>query len=271
VEDRNVPDNMSARLEALSQIFDEIPPYDSVEFWQVVEQANFPHEVLVKILRSVPTTSNSEMICQRLLAIIVMSIQKKNEAWACDVLKRYPCGNWDMLYNLCMDLCADLNEEILKDIINPQRPFWEKNFAHSLHYKRKHVLRSLMRREGYLARLGKGNRIPRSLLFSLDQHFALYSDSFCNPFDIEDEKAYTVMHAMDSSFLIDFVEKLPQRLSSVVMLVFWADKTERDIAKLLNVTERTVRNRLKAAIDRLYNTISNEADFVMILHQYLGK
>jgi hypothetical protein len=262
-------DNVIARRSQLSKVFDEIPPYDAVEFWQVVEQTNFPREVLVKALRSVPTMSNTERICQRLLSIIVIGIQKKNEAWARHALKGYPYGDWDVQYNLCVDLCADLNEEILREILNPRCHFWEENFGHCLYYKRMHVLRSLMRREGYSAHLGRGNRVPRSLLFSLDQKFALYNDSFCNPFDIEDEKAYAVMHAMESSFLIDIVEELPRRLSSVVMLVFWADKTERDTARLLNVTERTVRNRLHAAISRLYNALITETDFLTIAHQYL--
>lgn len=262
-------DTVIARRNKLSRVFDEIPPYGAAEFWQVVEQANFPREVLVRALRSVLAMNNTEKICQRLLSIIVSSLQKKNEAWARHVLRGYPYGDLDVQYNLCVDLCADLNEEILKDILNPRCHFWEENFGHCLYYKRMHVLRSLMRREGYSARPGRGKRVPRSLLCSLDQQFALYNDSFWNPFDVEDEKAYAVMHAMDSSFLMDIVEGLPRRLSSVVMLVFWADKTERDTARLLNVTERTVRNRLQDAIRRLYKALINETDFLAISHQYL--
>lgn len=271
MEETYTLDNVRSRRNELSRVFENIPPYGSVEFWQVVEQTNFPREVLVKLLRSTPTMYTTEKFCQRLLAIIVMGIQKKNEAWALNVLQKYPYKNWDMLYNLCIDLCADLNEEMLKDILNPRCHFWEENFGYSLYYKRKHVLRSLMRREGYLARLGRGNRIPRSLLCSFDQQFAFYNDTFANPFDIEDEKASAVMHVMDSSFLIDIIEELPQRLRSVVMLIFWADKTERDTARLLNVTERTVRNRLQDAISRLYNALVTEVDFMAIAHQYLDR
>jgi RNA polymerase sigma factor (sigma-70 family) len=265
-------DDIIVRRDRLSKVFNNIPPYDSIEFWQVVEQADFPREVLVKILRSVHTAHNAKMISQRISSIIISDLQKKNESWAYRVLKGYPLGVWDVKYHLCVDLCADLNEAILKSIFDPRRVFWEENFGHCLYYERMHVLHSLMRREGHvnMAKKEKGRRIPRNLLSSLDTQLMLCTDGLYNPFELEDEQAYAVMHTIDSNFLIDIVKGLPKRLSVVVILVFWADKSERDTAELLSITERTVRNRLQNAIDRLTNIIVTEPDFLTNSHQYPG-
>ena len=265
-------DDIIARRDKLSKVFSDIPPYGSIEFWQVVEQADFPREVLVKILRSVHTAHNTKIISQRISSMIITDLQKKNETWAYKVLKGYPLGAWDVTYHLCVDLCADLNEAILKSIFDPRRPFWEENFGHCLYYERMHVLHSLMLREGHvnMAKTEKGRRIPRNLLSSLDTQLMLCADGLYNPFEIEDEQAYAIMHTIDSNFLIDIVKELPKRLSVVVILIFWADKSERDTAELLRITERTVRNRLQSAIRRLSSIIVTEPDFLTNSHQYPG-
>ncbi|TMD92363.1 MAG: sigma-70 family RNA polymerase sigma factor, partial [Chloroflexi bacterium] len=51
---------------------------------------------------------------------------------------------------------------------------------------------------------------------------------------------------------------LPDKLKSVVLLVFWEGKTEKDTARILGISDRTVRNRLRDAFEVLRNALEPE-------------
>lgn len=240
--------------------FNELPAYGSPEFWCVVEQSELPREVLVKSLRFA-RCQQDEAGSQRISAVIMARTLAKNEMWANSVAQKcYELG-WDEQRNMSFDLCSDLNEAILKAIFDPQRRFWEENFVHCVRYERMHVYRSFMLREGRLstAQIEKGRRIPRRLILSLD-HVAPCTDYMHNPFEIEDEQAYLMLRSIDSSVVMDVVRRLPERLRTVVLLIYWADKTEKDTAQALGISDRTVRNRLHDAIHKLSAFLVHEPD-----------
>ncbi|GCE28203.1 hypothetical protein KDA_36870 [Dictyobacter alpinus] len=252
--------DVNQRRSHLLKVFETLPAYDSQDFWSTVEQKDFPREVLVKSLRAA-RQMQQDAVCEGLASIIVARSLAKNEFWAKGIAQKcYELG-WDEQRNMSLDLCADLNEAILKAIFDPQRHFWEENFVHCLGYERMHVYRSFMLREGRLssAHVEKGRRIPRSLVYRLDD-MVVHADVLHNPYEIEDERAYAILHAIDSSFLMDIVKRLPQRLAEVVHLVYWEDKTEKDIATILGISDRTVRNRLQMAMRILSQSLICEPD-----------
>lgn len=252
--------DVNQRRSHLLKVFETLPTYDSQDFWPTVEQPDFPREVLVKSARAANQIQQNA-VGQKLASIIIARSLAKNEFWAKSIARKcYELG-WDEQRNMGLDLCADLNEAILKAVGDSSRSFWEENFVHCLSYERMHVYRSFMLREGRLntAHVEKSRRIPRSLVYRLDDMVA-YSDALHNPYEIEDERAYAILHAIDSSFLMDIVKRLPQRLAEVVHLVYWEDRTEKDIAALLGISDRTVRNRLQVAMRVLSQVLIREPD-----------
>ncbi|GER92027.1 hypothetical protein KDW_61890 [Dictyobacter vulcani] len=262
--------DVNQRRSHLLKVFESLPTYDSQDFWPTVEQTDFPREVLVKSAR-VARQMQLEAIGKKLASIIIIRSSAKNEFWAKSIARKCYGLGWDEQRNMGLDLCADLNEAILKAVQDVQRHFWEENFVHCLNYERMHVYRSFMLREGRLntAHVEKSRRVPRSLMYRLDDMVA-YSDALHNPYEIEDEQAYAIFHAIDSSFLVDIVKRLPKRLAEVVLLSYWEDKTEKDIASRLGVSDRTVRNRLQVAIRVLSQALICEPDcspYIPHVHQ----
>jgi hypothetical protein len=231
----------------LACMYRSLPDSASPVFWNVVEKADIPLEVLVICLRNV--TNNQHR--QRILHIIVQRTQIMNEYWAGNVLKHVALHVDERAALIC-DLCADLYEHMLRALLDPSKLFWEENFLHCLYFERRHVYRSFMTREGrwHDSRVLKSERVPRGLLQRLDQPI---SQAEGEPYllDLEDEHAQKMLQAVDAGDLLKFVLLLPEHLKAVVLLLYWEERSEKDIARILNVSDRTVRNRIQAALKLL--------------------
>ena len=68
---------------------------------------------------------------------------------------------------------------------------------------------------------------------------------------VNDEQAQRALLAVEYADLPRLVLHLPEKLRTVVWLVFWEGRTEKDAARILGVTDRTVRNRLQEALKLL--------------------
>ncbi len=129
---------------------------------------------------------------------------------------------------LANDLFADLCERLMRSLMDMKRLFWEENFQHCLRFERQHVYQAFMTREGWwhhqLADGAVTRRVPRERSESLDQ---------------------PVRHA-DGEF------------KSVIWLIYWEGRTEKDAARILGVSDRTVRNRLQGALKSLRVNLESE-------------
>lgn len=162
-------------------------------------------------------------------------------------------------YTLISDLYADLCECIMRALMDSARLFWEENFQHCLSFERRHVFRTFMTREGRWngQHEKKTSRIPRLLLHSLDHPMQpLEEDVF--EISIEDEMAQKALHAVEHSDLPRLILTLPDKLKAVVLLIFWEGRTEKDTALVLGITDRTVRYRLRDALDILRHKLEPE-------------
>jgi DNA-directed RNA polymerase specialized sigma24 family protein len=55
---------------------------------------------------------------------------------------------------------------------------------------------------------------------------------------------------------------LPDTLKPVVLLIFWEGRTEKETARVLKITDRTVRNRLQHALKILRNMLASEREYI---------
>lgn len=243
----------------LAQIYSSLPRYASAAFWRALQTADIPLEVLVRCFRAALSQGDVQGR-NRIIEIVFLRIQTTNEYWAASVLKHLSLRS-DERYALMCDLCADLYESVIRALMDPERLFWEENFLHSLYFERKHVYRSLMMREGRWHDLSikKSTRIPRGLLASLDQSVHQVENGI-PAFDIEDEQAQRMLQMAESFDLLQLVLHLPDKLKAVVLLIFWEGRTEKDTARVLGVSDRTVRNRIQAAKKLLRDLLATERE-----------
>jgi RNA polymerase sigma factor (sigma-70 family) len=220
-------------------------------------QANIPLEVIVRCLRT--AVSREDVPCRnRLLALIVQRTQTANERWVQRVLKTAGIlpAECPMLAD---DLYADLCERMLYAVLDPQRHFWEVNFLHCLYFERRHVFCSLMMREGrwYNPAVERSERVPRTSVISLNQGIAL-DQMETMALAIADPQAELMFRSIDRHDLLQLVFRLPERLRSVILLVFWEGRSEKEVARMLGITDRTVRNRLQRSFTVLRTALTEE-------------
>jgi RNA polymerase sigma factor (sigma-70 family) len=258
-----------------------LPAYGSAAFWQAIEEFNvqkaLPLEVLVRYIR-LAVAYGDTTARNRIVEVIIRRTQMENEYWTHSVLK-YICLSADEQTMLADDLYADLCECLIRALLDPKRLFWEENFQHCLRFERQHVYSAFMRREGRLnagshqsTRVGEEGveahgkavvprRVPRRLMYSMDAPVPL-ADGETLELLIEDERAQEALQAIEHEDVPRLLLGLPQKLQSVVWLIFWEGRTEKDTAQVLGITDRTVRNRLREALKLLRDKLEFERDSV---------
>jgi hypothetical protein len=233
-----------------------LPAYaTTVAFRQVSERTDVSLEALVGMFRTA-LAYGDEQGRDTVFSALIYRTQTSNEYWASTMLSD---ARLDECHTLLYDLCADLHENIFRALMDPERSFWEENFLHALHFERRHVYQAFMMREGcwHDRQVKRATRIPRSLLASLDRLHLLTNGDSC-PMEVEDEKAHTMLLAVEASDLVRVVMLLPYRLRAVILLLFWEERSEKEAAQLLKVTTRTVWNRKRKALGLLREALKVE-------------
>ncbi len=235
-------------------------PFD-VPPWQIYEAAELrtmvPLERLVIYVRC--ASQEGDWVARnQLLEIILWRLQDENEMWVKKVLKRIVLHSEERRV-LIIDLYADLCEGLIRALIDPSKQFWEQNFLHCLRFERQHIYRTFMMREGrWFERLRtQSRRVPRTMLASLEQKSAA-SDSIL--LNLEDAQAAQQLLLVEQDDLLQSLLGLPEHLRSVVLLVFWKECSEKEIAQLLGVSDRTVRNRLRKSLAVLRTQLQGAGD-----------
>jgi RNA polymerase sigma factor (sigma-70 family) len=243
----------------MAQAYNTLPRYASTAFWETVESAETPLETLVKWLRSADRREDMQART-RILAAIFKRTHALNEMWARKALGHI-AGPEDERCALIDDLWADLSERMVQALLDPERSFWEENFLHCLRFERRHVYRSFMLREGrWSDSTGqKRTRIPRALLVSLDQR-RQQEDGDSAMLDVEDERAQAMLQAIECNELLHLVLRLPDKLKAIILLIFWEGRSEKEAARILGISDRTVRNRLRKALRLLRDRLECEKE-----------
>ncbi|MGH2480129.1 MAG: RNA polymerase sigma factor, partial [Ktedonobacteraceae bacterium] len=248
------------RRAALARQYHTLPAYNSPTFWTLLEGCQedeqvLPLEVLVKVLREAGARKD-EQTRRRLCEIIITRVQTSNELWVRQVLAstRILAGE---RRDMAADLYADLCELLLRALLDPTHSFWEENFQHSLCFARKHAYESFLRREGRLIS-NPGKRVPRILLESLER-FGTQADRML---DIRDEHAEQALYRVEQANLAATLVHLPVHQRAVIWLIFFEGQTTKTVGTLLDISERTVRNRLRAALTQLREVFEAEQEVI---------
>ena len=192
--------------------------------------------------------------------MILRRTQGANEYWSRQILSRIRLP-FDERCMYAHDLYADLCERVIRAIHDCKRQFWEENCQHRLCFERKHVYRAFMTREGrwYTQDANEcgTRRIPRSLIGSLDQPVQ-HANGETWEMEIVDEQAQQALLSVEEHALPLLILNLPEKLKPVIWLRFWEGRTEKNVARILGVRDRTVRNRLQKALSLLRTGIESE-------------
>jgi len=251
------------RRAVLATAFQALPTYGSTEFWSIVEESQLkltlPLEILVKCAR-VAIAQEDSASRNRIIEIIFRRTQKTNEYWSRQVLSQVHLTSEERCM-FAFDLYADLCEHVIRALMDIKRHFWEENFQHCLCFERKHVYQAFMTREGRWnnqhANDAVTRRIPHSLIGSLDQPVQ-HANGESWVMDIEDAQAQKALLAVEQNDLPLLILNLPEKLKPVIWLIFWEGRTEKYVANLLGVSDRTIRNRLHKALELLRTFIETE-------------
>jgi RNA polymerase sigma factor (sigma-70 family) len=247
----------------LATAFQALPSYASAEFWSLVEKPEIkvalPLEILVKCARSA-ITCEDDAGRNRIIEVIFRRTQAANEYWSRQVLSSVYLSSEERCI-FAHDLYADLCERVIRALLDNKRLFWEENFQHCLGFERQHAYQAFMTREGrWHNQHADGvvtRRIPRVLIESLDQPVLHANGESWEP-DIEDEQAQQALLSVEQRDLPLLILHLPEKLKSVIWLIFWEGRTEKDAAQILGVSDRTIRNRLREALKSLRVILESE-------------
>lgn len=259
----NYAQELAKRRAFLATQFQCMPAYGSAEFWNRIEESRVnlapPLEVLVRYVRIAVTREDSAGR-NRIFEMIFRRTQPANEYWSRHVLGRmYLTSEEQCTY--AHDLYADLCECVIRAILDSKRQFWEENFQHCLSFERKHVFQAFMTREGRWytqhAIESSTRRIPRSLIGSLDQPVQRV-DGESWEMEFVDEQAQQALLSVEQHDLSQLILTLPEKLKPVIWLLFWEGRTEKNVANILGVSDRTVRNRLQKALNLLRARMESE-------------
>ena len=266
-KDSNYDQELVKRRAFIATQFQALPPYGSVEFWSRIEESQLKLalslEVLVKCIR-VAIMREDGAGKNRIFEMIFRRTQGANEYWSRQVLSRMHLTAEER--SMCAhDLYADLCERVIRAIHDSKRLFWEENFQHCLCFERKHVYQAFMTREGRWYHQGANEsgtrRIPRSLIGSLDQPVQHANDETWE-MEIVDMQAQQALLSVEEHDLSLLILNLPEKLKPVIWLMFWEGRTEKNVAHILGVSDRTVRNRLQKALSLLRSGIELEGETI---------
>lgn len=262
-KDSNYDQDLVRRRAFIAAQFQALPSYGSAEFWSRIEEPQLklalPLEVLVMCIR-IAIMREDDTGKNRIFEMVFRRTQGANEYWSRQVLSRMHLTSEERsMY--AHDLYADLCERVIRAIHDSKRLFWEENFQHCLCFERKHVYQAFMTREGRWYNQGANEsgtrRIPRSLIGSLDQPVQHANDETWE-MEIVDVQAQQALLAVEERDLPLVILNLPEKLKPVIWLMFWEGRTEKSVAHILGVSDRTVRNRLQKALSLLRSSIESE-------------
>jgi RNA polymerase sigma factor (sigma-70 family) len=253
------------RRVALINAYQALPAYGSDLFWRMIEEPDLkialPLEVLAKCVR-VAIVHGDNTGRNRIMEVIFRRTQSSNEYWAYHMLNSIYVRP-DERNILVHDLYADLCECVIRALMDIKRLFWEENFQHCLQFERKHAYQAFMTREGRRYHQQDNRtitrRIPRVLIESLDQP-VMHADGELREPEIEDVRAQQALLSVEQSDLPLLILQLPEKLRSVIWLIFWEGRTEKDAAQILGITDRTIRNRLREALKSLRNIFDSQEE-----------
>lgn len=251
--------DVEERRLSLMKIYDALPQATSARYWRLLDADDMPLEILVRCCRDALARGDQQGR-EHIIETIVRRTHRSNEQWANIILQKLVVLP-DVRAALIEDLYADLYERVLRGLLDKERPVWTENFSSCLLFERRHALAALLKREGWhkSAQATVGQRIPRSQLNRI-QSWRVVNNEESVMLEIEDEYMHKLQLTIEYVDLFQQVLLLPMHLKAIILLIFREGLTEKEVASLLKITDRTVRNRMREALKILYERLKLEPD-----------
>jgi RNA polymerase sigma factor (sigma-70 family) len=247
----DLPDPYAARRAALEAQFAALPLVGTLAYWQAIERTDgadtLPLEVLARCVRERHT--HAVVDAERVYAIIMRRIDPAVRRWAVEVTHKSPSGRRSELE---MDLAQESFWELWQELISKGPTFLLENFAFAFSRIRQHVAMDVMQRAGEWTRRGvlRPSRIPRGHMLSLEaeragEHEMPLADTLADP------NAQRPFDLVDASDLLAEVRLLPPSERMIVLHLICGGMTQAEVATMLGVTDRTVRNQVTRIVTKL--------------------
>ena len=240
------------RRAALDARFRALLPAGDAAYWRHIEGAgaepSLPLEILVRCTRE-RITAGAMNDAQRIFTVIMLRIQSSLGQRAWKVAQQARSG---MKPQLRDELEQDFYEKLWKELAADGPTFLEEHFATAFERLFQHVAHDAMERAGEWRRPGveQPTRIPRSETESIEARPKGEDEV---PL-VEQMADTSVDHAFDQAELSDLlalVMSLPEDQRTIILDRYWHERSQEDTAKTLDISERTVRNRLKQILREL--------------------
>ena len=197
---------------------------------------------LVAILRHA-VRQRQMAVTREAFVLLLARIEAANGFWARQTARRLGGIAPEAMRMAEEDLAQELTLHLWEELALREGEGWELFFRRAMAFARAHVARRYLERHGYRP----GQRLV--LFFS---EIAPSDDDAANADALPLREPRDPFTAADLADLRGYVEQLPPRERTVVVMRYWQRAREHEIAAALAVTSRTVRNLLRKAHARLY-------------------
>lgn len=245
-------DRASASEQDFDQLFHALPPPDTAEYWQRIEQprpgAELPLEVLARCCRQQPDPHGQR--AQRVFVALQARIQRQTQAWAHKIARMSYSGQ---VAQLAEDLEQECYIALWQELTRAGDTFLTENFAHKLHFIQKHVAHDRMEKDGEWRRRGvaEPNRPPRAHVDSVERLTAA-DDTGALPRQFTDPAALDAFRQAELEVDIDVVlADLDPSQRAVLYDAYWRDTPRIEIAGKLGITDRALRLRMEKLLTTL--------------------
>jgi DNA-directed RNA polymerase specialized sigma24 family protein len=241
----------AARRATYDAQFAALPPPGTTAWRQTIERTDgpdaLPYEVLARCYRARLAAGADD--AERIFNVIMLRIGPSVRRWAAAITSKSPSSRGS---DVARELEQESYIELWEELRNDGPTFLFENFAFAFGRIRQHVALDVMQRAGEWKRRGvlRPKRIPRGQMERLDaepsgEHEVPLAETLADP------EAQRAFDRAEWSDLFDEVRHLPHDEQIIVLDLICGDRTRAEVAARLGVTDRTVRNHVKAIVAKL--------------------
>lgn len=249
-------DPYATRRQELDAQFRALPAAGSPGYWAALQTQNgaeaVPLEVVGRCLRERHNAGRRDE-AERVFAVILGRIQRTVGGWSHHIAKQ--CRKADAA-KVAEDLQQECFTAIWQELTEDTPSFLFEQFSHALKRLEQHTAESVMTREGEWKRRGvnQSTRILSDVLDSIDtaERGGADTDAASAPLrELPDHASSEAMSLAERAIDVSTaLASLDADMRDLLYDVYWRGLTQDEIAQRLHMTDRTVRNRLKRALDQ---------------------
>ncbi len=245
-------DSYAGRQQEIERQFDSLPAAGSSAYWSVVE-SHSPEAPLLEVLglcvleRLAAGAPND---AERVFSAIMKRVQNSVRGWASRIT-RYSAES--RRSQIAEDLQLECLFAVWRELARGKPTFLLTNFNHALMRIQQHTAEAIMTREGEWKRRGvhEATRILNAAINSIERGLAPDGDEPV-PLDPPDTSASQEFERVElMNDMAAALQALDPPDRDLLYDVYYRGFTQEQIAQQLQVVGRTVRNRLKRALEQL--------------------